>query len=162
MSDSIEGNQMYTTICSSSVLVMHRPDIRQEPERKMKGNERLWGYLTKKHLFSHSYCNSSSIWNEWELQHLPQMTTHTKHNQDLPFQQITRMPASTKWQIYSKLIIQRLGLEHFSRVEQIHWRRCLQIRHGHMCELNTALEHTEDNVGQRQLVSSPRLSHILT
>lgn len=130
MSDSIEENQTYAKICSSSVLVMHRPDIRQEPEEI----ERKWEAVV--------------------------VSGNKKKQSD--FLQITRMPVSTKWQIYSKLIIQRLGLEHFSNVEQIHRRRYLQIRRGHMCELNTALEHTEDNVGQRQLVLSPCLSHVLT
>ena len=60
--DSIEEKQTYTTSGSSSVLVMHRPDIRREPE-KVRGNEKLGRYLAKKtnksiHSFTLQVCQS--------------------------------------------------------------------------------------------------------
>lgn len=129
------------TVDSTSVLVMQRPFIRKEPGE----SEKRWRAV------------------EISGKNKSELSVNTNQIQsNVPFQQITTVPESNKWHFYSKLIIQRLGLEHFRSVEQIHWRRCLQIRHGHVCELSTALEQTEDNVGQRQLVSSPCLSRCLT
>lgn len=60
--DSITENQTHTAIGSSSVLVMHRPDIRQEPEESERKREdvKISGKKTTTYKSIHSNYNSLS------------------------------------------------------------------------------------------------------
>lgn len=111
-SDSIEEKQTYTRMARSGVLVMHRPDIRQEPkesERKLQAVEicgpphkipiciNSFVHVT---IFCQSKINENSTFSPKDTIRSAILTNHQN-------------ASVYQWLIYSKLIIQRWGHEHF-------------------------------------------------